>query len=256
MGPHRPRPKRAGPAPRFGSRLVSEEVLFLQAATPCSPDFTQKTVSRSPAGRPHPRAVVPNELRSPCLPVSLHWCLTHQLSPARATPYLARATPRALSPGRGIPGRPRHLPCLPRARSPAPAPGTGRGVRGRPARQATPRGGGPRLRGWGPRAHGPAARAERHSPLGRGGPLLRAGAAGRRRASGPAGTWQGGDERCLREGAAETGREAAGGGERPAGAPVRQLFQPSAEPVRGLPPAPLGPPLPARCWLRRSGLET
>lgn len=81
---------------------------------------------------------------------------------------------------------------------------------------------------WGNRAAGQTGYAQRrrpgssqctalrlwqecHSPPGCGGPLQRAGAAGRRQASGPAGTWRGCDKRCLREGAAETGREARAG---------------------------------------------
>lgn len=51
----------AGPAPdgwprpaRFGSRLVSEDVLFLQAATPCSLGFRRKRGAHCPVNPPHP----------------------------------------------------------------------------------------------------------------------------------------------------------------------------------------------------------
>lgn len=51
----------ASPAPagwprpaRFGSRLAREDVLFLRAATPCSPGFTRKTGFHRPVTLPHP----------------------------------------------------------------------------------------------------------------------------------------------------------------------------------------------------------
>lgn len=221
-------------------------MLFLPAATPCSPDWTRKTRASRAVERPHPPwggGGGPEGTSVPLILTSLHSCLTTQLFPARATPDPARATPSALSPGPGIPG---HLPppALPAAGTPS-----------FPEREAAKRvasqaGDAPRRR---PAASGlgssPCTALRlgrvRHSPPGCSGPLRRAGAAGRRRASGPTGTWRGGNERCLREGAAETGREAARGGEGPAGAPVRRLFRSCPAPVQGLPLAPLGPPLPA-----------
>ena len=59
-------PLRMAPPRRFGSKLLREEVLLLQAATPCSLDWTRKTrlfcltVLHTPECRG-----VPNELHSP-----------------------------------------------------------------------------------------------------------------------------------------------------------------------------------------------
>lgn len=218
-------------------------MLFLPAATPCSPDLTRKTRAGRAVERPHPPwggGGGPEGTSVPLSLTSLHSSLTTQLFPARATPDPARATPSALSPGPGIPG---HLPppALPAAGTPS-----------FPEREAAKRvasqaGDAPRRR---PAASGPGSSPctalrlarVRHSPPGCGGPLRRAGAAGRRRASGPTGTWRGGNERCLREGAAETGREAARGGEGPAGAPVRRLFRSILPRARaGAAPSPAGP---------------
>lgn len=148
-----------------------------------------------------------------------------------------------------------HLPCPPRALSPASALPWYRKVYGVASGRLRPEEAAHGFWAGVLPVHGPAAGLERHSPPGCGGPLPLAGAVGKRRASGPAGTWRGGDERCLPDGAAETGREAAWGGEGPAGAPVRQLFRPSPEPELGLPRAPLGPPLPARCGSSGPGLK-
>lgn len=136
-------------------------------------------------------------------------------------------------------------------------PQPGRGRTGRKARRATPRGGGPRLQGWGPPSVQPcgseksathllgmAGSCSAPGPRGGSGLLarLRHGKAAANAASG----------RAQRRLEGRPGRGALGGregAEGPKGAPVRQLFRPSPEPARGLPLACPGPPLPARCWL-------
>lgn len=89
-------------------------------------------------------------------PSSFHPRLTNQLFRTRAAPYPARATPSALWAGPEIPGY-LQTPAARLARSLAPRPGMGRtGLR---TKQATPRGGSPRLRRPGPPGGQPASSA-------------------------------------------------------------------------------------------------
>lgn len=240
-------PPPAGPAPaRFGSRLVREDVLFLQAATPCSLGFTPKRGFRRPVKLPHPLWGVPHEL-PPLAPLSLfHPPLTVQLFPTQATPCGARARPSSLGAGLENPATSSHLPC---AGHRAPRPSLARAGAHGPGGQA-----GYGQRRW-PTAPGQGSsqrsalrlREEQYSPPGYGGPLQRAGAAGRQLASDPAETWQGRCKRCLREGAAETrrdaragrsGREGSSGG---AGGRAREAAFPTQPRARaGAPPCPAG----------------
>lgn len=253
----------AGPAPagwprpaRFGSRLAREEVLFLRADTPFSLGFTRKRGFRSPVKLPHPLWGVPNELFPPFIPMLISPTSHHPTFPDAGHPLLSSRHAQRAWPG---PGNTRPPPATRAAAGPEPRallrPGKGR--TGREVRQATPRGGGPRLRGWGPPSVQPcgsrrstthllgmAGRCSARGPRGGGGLLarLRHGKAAANTASG----------RAQRRLEGRPGRGALGGregAEGPEGAPVRQLFRPSPKPARGLLLARSGPPLPARGWL-------
>lgn len=149
----------------------------------------------------------PNELQFPLIPILFHSRLTDQLF--RCGPPPIRLAPRPAHSVQVLESPATSSTCQTAALNPAPFPGPRGGVRdSRPGRLH------PEEAPHGPGLGGPSAQPLRrkcHSPPGCGGPLRRGGVAGRQRASGPAGTWRGRDERCLREGAAETAREAPAG---------------------------------------------
>lgn len=176
--------------------------------------------------------------------------LTHQLFPTLATPYLARATPSSLRPGPGIPG---HL--QPPVQGGHRAPSLSRALVGESGSRPD------RLRPAEAAGVLPVHCTEALAGMPLTSWVWRAAAARRGRGE-AAGFWPGWDMARLRQALPPGGRsgdwkggpggdrwkEERKGAEGATGAPVRQLFRPSPEPVRGLPLAPLGPPLPARCW--------
>lgn len=162
-------------------------MLFLPAATPCSPDFTRKTGACGPVERPHPPwggAGGPEWALVPFILIAFHSCLPTNF-PRRGPPPL-RLAPR---PARSAPAR-ESLAASCTCPAPAgPSPSqNGRRRTGWRAGPATPRGGYPRRLGWGPpRARpcgsdasathllGAAGRCSAPGPRGGGGLLARLG---------------------------------------------------------------------------------